>query len=342
MTVIRNAEALVRTVATAVVITIAAAQAPLRADPRIHGNFVLVLDSSGSMRGATIDPSGERTKMSVARGFAGGLFERLATRSLNEGGLVVIGANYDADKRTNVVAGCRDVTVKMPLRHLDRSAADTARQAIDSSQARGYTPLGRAVASSIELLGRAGGSIVVVTDMEETCEDGTAEHACDVLRQANAARGPADRIFVDSIIVAKAANMKMDAVERLRACTRAPVVDITNDTDAAVAASIVADRLADLAATTDQPLTEPTRRLIVLDQRGDALIDPELTLILRHENTGQEIRRRLTTPTADVVVRSGPYRIETIRGDGAALAQGTVTVAPESTELVLSFARPKT
>ena len=308
-----------------------------RADPRIHGNFVVVLDSSGSMRGTTIDPAPNRTKMSVARSFAKGLFGRLGRGPRIEAGLIVFGSNYDSDQPANRPNGCRDVSIKLAVRPVDVTTNAVARDAIDAARARGYTPLGLAVAKAIDLLGRGGGSIVVVTDMEETCEDGTMEHACDVLHAANAKRMPADRVYIDSIVVARAPDMKTAAVDRLRDCAQAPILDITNETDAVQAATTVADRLEDLAAATDQPTTEPPRRLTLLGPLGEALIARDVTLILRQETTGRELRVDLAAPPAAVFIRPGTHRVSTVSKGGPPVEQGTVIVAPESSEIVLSF-----
>lgn len=319
---------------------LAATVATAHADPRLHGDFVLVLDSSGSMAGATADPSGTKSKIAVARTFTKGLFDRLGRRSRVSGGLIVFGSSFDASQAGNRAAGCRDVTVRLPLRPIDVASAAVARDVADAATARGYTPLGRAVQTAIDLLGRAGGSIVVVTDMEETCEDGTTDHACEVLARANAARSAADRVYVDSIVVARSDKMKTDAIDRLRDCTSAPRVDITNETDAAIGSNQIAERLADLAEATDRPIEEPPRRLTVLDPRGRPLIAPDVVVVLRHANTGREVRRRLDGTGGDLVVRSGPHLVSTIAGAGPAVPQGTITIAPETAEIVLSFGSP--
>lgn len=311
-----------------------------RADPRIHGNFVVVLDSSGSMRGTTVDPAPNRTKMSVARNFAKEIFGRLGRGPRIEAGLIIFGSNYDSDQSANRPNGCRDVSIKLAVRPVDVTTSAIARDAVDAARARGYTPLGLAVAKAIDLLGPAGGSIIVVTDMEETCEDGTTEHACEVLRTANANRMPADRVYVDSIVVAKAPDMKTAAVDRLRDCTQAEMLEITNETDAVKAATKIAERLEDLAAATDQPTSEPPRRLTVLGPHGRALVARDVTLILRQETTGRELRVDLGAPPAAIVVRPGTHRVSTSTHAGPPVAQGTVTVAPESSEIVLSFVGP--
>lgn len=311
-----------------------------RADPRIHGNFVVVLDSSGSMRGATVDPAPNRTKMSVARGFAKEMFGRLGRGASIEAGLIVFGSNFDSDQPTNRPNGCRDVSIKLAVRPVDVTTSAVARDAIDAARARGYTPLGLAVAKAIDLLGRAGGSIVVVTDMEETCEDGTKDHACDVLQAANATRMPADRVYVDSIVVAKAPDMKTAAVDRLRDCTQADMVEITNETDAVRAATKIAGRLEDLAATTDQSTSEPPRRLTVLGPRGEPLVARDLTVILRQVTTGRELRVDLAAPPAPVHIRPGAHRVSTVSKGGPPVEQGIVTVTPEASEIVLSFIGP--
>ena len=315
-------------------------------DPRLHGNFAVVFDSSGSMRGATADAAATVPKIAVARAFGRALFGRLRERSGIEGALIVFGSNYDSNQPGSRTAGCRDVSIRVGLRPMDAAAVAAAVDAIGATRARGYTPLGRAVQEAVDLLGPSGGSIVVVTDLEETCEDDTPQHACNVLAGVNAQRMPANRVYFDSIVVTRSAEMNMDAVNRLRDCTHAPVVEATNEAQANEMATIVATRLGDLADQGDRPGTptpSPTPaalRLTVIDARGGGSGRTETTVVLRNRAASIEHSLSSAVGAIDLSMVPGTYEVSTEDGRGSVLMLGTVEVTRETVELVVSIAAP--
>lgn len=325
----------------AVVAVVGGASAEGR-DMRLHGNFVMVFDSSGSMVGATAEPTSPPSKTSVAKTFARSLFAQQQGRSDIEGALIVIGANFDSDQPGSKTAGCRDVAIKVGRRPMNAATVAAATEAITAAKARGYTPLGLAVREAIDLLGPAGGSIVVVTDLEETCEDGTHEHACEVMAVANANRMPANRVYFDSIIVTRSAKMSMDAVKALGECTHAPIVEVTNDRQALEAATVVATRLGDLADQGDglkTPVAAGPKvavALTVIDGlAGGGRVGG--TVVLSNRPAQVEHRVTLAAGKAEVTMAPGAYEVATIDENGRVTRAGVVEITAETAEVTVSL-----
>lgn len=123
---------------------------------------VLIVDASGSMTEA--DAPGPR--MDAAKRAANGLIEGLpdgAAMSLLTYGTST--GSTDAEK----AAGCRDVTVLIPLGALDRGKMQTQ---IDGLVASGYTPISLALTTAVGQLpgGDQEQAIVLVSDGEDTCD----------------------------------------------------------------------------------------------------------------------------------------------------------------------------
>lgn len=274
---------------------------------RLHGNTIIVFDGSGSMWGLTDDPSRSFAKGAVARAAADKLVELLGQAPALEAGLVVFGARMD-QSTTPREQGCQDISVEAPRGPLTPAAVDRMRRAIQAVTPRGRTPLGRSVELAQQMLGPTGGSIVVVTDMEETCEEPTDFHdACEAFARANRGRGPADRVYVDSIIVTRAPNMNMEAVQRLRQCTGAPVLEIVNDVEANRRAAEVAARLIALSRQGDRQLTEG--RAVFLNGAGGKIIPTEVELRFIHEPTSRETRVAAPDAARNFALQEGKYTV---------------------------------
>lgn len=141
----------------------AEAQAPL----------VLVMDASGSMENADADG---RTLLDGAKSALGDVVDALPDGTPT--GLLVYGHRIPNTDREN---GCRDTELIHPVEPLDREAL---RAAIDGFQAKGFTPIGRALEEAAAALPPEGErSIVLVSDGEDTC---TPPDPCEVAEQLRA------------------------------------------------------------------------------------------------------------------------------------------------------------
>ena len=159
----------------------ALAEEPSPAEPpRVE----LVLDVSGSMRADDIDGA---TRISVAkRAFAEVVDALPETTQL---GIRVLGATYPGD---NKKIGCRDTQQIVAVGPVDRNRA---KDAIATLRPTGFTPVGLALRSAAEDLGRGGAArrIVLITDGEDTC---TPPDPCTVAREL-AAQGTS--LVVDTL-----------------------------------------------------------------------------------------------------------------------------------------------
>lgn len=148
------------------VISVSAAERtllPVNRDP-----VILVLDASGSM-GAAL---GKKTRLDAARRIL------LDTISL-----------FPADRPVGLVAyghrrkdDCGDIETLRPLGPVDMAAI---RQSLVSLRARGKTPLSGALRHAADLLPKGGGTIMLVSDGLETCNEDPCAVA-ETLKKANA------------------------------------------------------------------------------------------------------------------------------------------------------------
>ncbi|MGV0715518.1 VWA domain-containing protein [Mycolicibacterium sp. XJ662] len=133
---------------------------------------VLILDGSGSMTEA--DAPGPR--IDAAKSAAHGLIDALpdaSTIALQTYGTTT--GSAEADKQ----AGCRDVTVLLPLGPMNR---DTMNDAIDSITPSGYTPISLALQTAADQLPAddTPQAIVLVSDGEETCDTPPCDTAAQI------------------------------------------------------------------------------------------------------------------------------------------------------------------
>lgn len=148
--------------ATAAALTLLPAALPAiaHAEPAQYAPTMLILDASGSMQrpdqGATMMDSAKR----AVRAFVD------SAPAESKVGLTTYGTgtgNTDAEKE----AGCRDVQILRQAITLDKAALTSA---VDSIQARGWTPMGTALRQAAESLPSSGPrSIVLVSDGDDTC-----------------------------------------------------------------------------------------------------------------------------------------------------------------------------
>lgn len=123
---------------------------------------VLVVDGSGSMN--TTDAPGPR--IDAAKAAAVSLVD-----DLPDGvrlGLMTYGTSTGSAPGDKV-AGCRDVTVLVPLERLDR---DRVKDAVAGIVASGYTPLSLAMQQAVNQLpaGDSAQAVVLISDGEDTCD----------------------------------------------------------------------------------------------------------------------------------------------------------------------------
>lgn len=141
------------------------------ADPQTP--MVLVMDASGSMEATDGDG---RTLLDGAKAALGDVIEALPDGTPT--GLLVYGHRIP---NTDEVNGCRDTELIHPVEPLDR---DAMRTAIAGFQAKGFTPIGRALEEAAAALPPEGErSIVLVSDGEDTC---TPPDPCEVAEQLRA------------------------------------------------------------------------------------------------------------------------------------------------------------
>lgn len=128
---------------------------------------VVVLDGSESMQ--TADAPGPRidAARSAVKTFVNDLEPQTPF------GLVAYGNTMSA-KTTPQATGCTDVSTPIRLAPINKAEAV---QAIDGMKALGWTPLSRALTQGVETLGSDGGSLVLVSDGEATCQPDPCETA---------------------------------------------------------------------------------------------------------------------------------------------------------------------
>lgn len=148
--------ACVAVVASALLAVPVAAQAADELAP-----VMMVLDASGSMK----EPAaGGSTKMATAKDAVHTLVGQLPEQA--QLGLAVYGTGTDSSAAAKK-EGCRDVRVVHDVGPLDRSALNTA---VDAVEPRGYTPVGESLRAAAAALPAQGPrSIVLVSDGEDTC-----------------------------------------------------------------------------------------------------------------------------------------------------------------------------
>lgn len=136
---------------------------------------MIVLDASGSM--TTADAPGPR--IAAAKAAVVGLVKELPSSA--QVGLMVYGTGTGSSVADKSV-GCRDIRTLVPVEHVRRQ---TLIAAVNSVQARGYTPIGRALQKAAAALppGRPG-SVVLVSDGQDTC---APPSPCTVAAQLKAA-----------------------------------------------------------------------------------------------------------------------------------------------------------
>lgn len=134
---------------------------------------VLVLDGSGTMSRRDVAPS----RLAAAKTASAELI-----RSLPEESRLAVMAfgqstgNTDAEKPR----GCQDVKTLMPAGAVSAATRGQALSAIETVKASGYTPIGLAISRAAALLSGQEGSIVLVTDGEDTC---APPDPCQIARQ---------------------------------------------------------------------------------------------------------------------------------------------------------------
>lgn len=137
--------------------------------PANRGPVIVVLDASGSMAAAL----GKETRLDAARRIL------LDTLSLfpadRQVGLVAYGHRRKSD--------CRDIETLQNLGPVDIPGI---RAALSSLRAKGKTPLSGALRHGAQLLPQGGGTIMLVSDGLETCQEDPCAVAA-ALRKANAA-----------------------------------------------------------------------------------------------------------------------------------------------------------
>ncbi len=134
-----------------------AADAGLSQPAASRKNLLIVLDLSGSMN----EPLGKSTRIATARQVLRGVLSNVPD-DLNVG-LRVYGDRYGSKQKET----CTDSHLVQPVQKLDRAAL---LKLIDAARTRGETPLVYSVLQSIaDLKAAGGGSVVLITDGEESC-----------------------------------------------------------------------------------------------------------------------------------------------------------------------------
>ena len=134
-------------------------------------NLLIVLDLSGSMN----LPLGKSTRIATARQVLRDVLKRIPD-DFNVG-LRLYGHRYGSRQKET----CTDSELVVPVRRLDR---DLISKAIDRLRPRGETPLVYSVLqAAADLKAAAGGSVVLITDGEESC-GGDFAAATSVLKQS--------------------------------------------------------------------------------------------------------------------------------------------------------------
>jgi len=120
-------------------------------------NIEIILDDSGS----TKLPLGKSTRMGTARGVLKEVLAKLPD-DMNVGLRVYAHRYSSRDKRT-----CTDTELMVPIKKLDRRQVLAA---VENLKPKGETPLVYSILQSpVDLNAVGGGSVIVITDGEETC-----------------------------------------------------------------------------------------------------------------------------------------------------------------------------
>jgi hypothetical protein len=133
------------------------ADPPPPAPPAVRRNLLLILDLSGSMNLAL----GRSTRIATARQVLKDLLAHVSDDT--NVGLRVYGDRYGSRQKQT----CSDSHLAAPVQPLDRAALT---KLIDAARPRGETPLVYSVTQAIgDLKAAGGGSVVLITDGEESC-----------------------------------------------------------------------------------------------------------------------------------------------------------------------------
>lgn len=136
-----------------------AAPALAQAETEAPPSLLLIMDSSGSMRGS--DGAGG-TKIRAAKEALNGVVDALPARALV--GLRVYGHRIP---NTDEVRGCRDTELIVPVGPLDRAGM---KRRIASFDAKGFTPIGLSLEEAVgDLPSEGRRTIVLVSDGIDTC-----------------------------------------------------------------------------------------------------------------------------------------------------------------------------
>ena len=202
---------------------------PARESAALPGNdttpVVVVLDGSESMQ--TADAPGPR--IDAAKSAVTTFVDSLAPNT--PFGLVVYGNTMSA-KTTPQTAGCTDVSTAIELAPINKSEAATK---ISQTQALGWTPLSQALTRGVETLGSRGGSLVLVSDGQATCQP-------DPCETARSLRAEHPNVSI-STIGFKSSDAQLECVAREGAG-----VFVTADNAAQLSSRLAAARDADAAA----------------------------------------------------------------------------------------------
>lgn len=131
-------------------------------EPEPPVRTVLVLDASGSMTAEDVAPS----RMAAANQAASSLVATLPENS--ELAVLTYGTstgNTDAEK----AAGCQDVTTVAQLTAVTDAARPGLVDAINSIKPSGFTPISLALTKAVELLPDGQGTVILVSDGDDTC-----------------------------------------------------------------------------------------------------------------------------------------------------------------------------
>lgn len=130
---------------------------PQPAAPQTRKNLLIILDLSGSMN----LPLGKSTRIATARQVLRDVLNRLPDDF--KVGLRLYGHRYGSRQKET----CTDSELRIPVQPLDRNAI---LKTIDTTRPRGETPLVYSVLQAIgDLKTAGGGSVVLITDGEESC-----------------------------------------------------------------------------------------------------------------------------------------------------------------------------
>lgn len=190
---------------------LAVVAAALVAVPLAAARVEIVLDASGSMRGA----AGATTKMEAAREAV-----RTTVEALDAGSIVALrlyGHRLPSEPKE---ASCADIELAIPFGPLDRGSFIAA---VEAAQPLGQTPLASSLEQAAADFGEVGdepAAVILVSDGEESCGGDPAAVAC-----AFAERGLDLTIHTVGFDVDAAARAQLQAVAQ---CTGGEYRDATN------------------------------------------------------------------------------------------------------------------